>query len=58
MSRQWWKYRGPESHLQDCQGPCYDLCMCFHCWWGWTNIPWYRKIRYRIQYLLSNGKSE
>jgi hypothetical protein len=26
--------------------------MCRHCWWGWSRLPWWRKILWRVQYLL------
>ena len=40
-----------------CRGPCYDFCMCSHCWWGWSQLPWWRKIVWRLQYLLQGEES-
>lgn len=39
-----------------CMGPCFDYCMCSHCWRGWA-LPWYMKLWWRLQYILKHGYS-
>lgn len=37
-------------------GPCYDFCMCSHCWFGWRLSLW-DKIKYRLEYIISEVKN-
>lgn len=33
----------------NCIGPCYDFCMCSHCWWGWKGLKVTTRIKYRLR---------
>jgi hypothetical protein len=44
------KRKPPYSGPQD-DGPCYDLCMCRHCWRGWSDLSFRSKLKYRIAYI-------
>lgn len=36
-------------------GPCYDYCSCADCWNGWVRIPFWRRLLWRVQYVLGGG---
>lgn len=35
-----------------CEGPCYDYCACSHCWNGWKDVSFLRRLRWRIAEIL------
>jgi hypothetical protein len=52
-----WVGKGcPSCCPYHCVGPCYDLCMCSHCWKGWDGMSWSDKLYYRIEYLVHEAK--
>ena len=41
----------------NCVGPCYDYCMCRHCWYGWEGLSIWTKIWSRLMAIV-NGEKE
>lgn len=42
----------------DCIGPCYDYCACKHCWNGWTNLKFWRRLVNRLKYVLGGWRHD
>lgn len=33
-------------------GPCFDYCPCRRCWNGWTGLPWWKRLLYRLEHVV------